>query len=376
MGDSLEKMLYEISKICERADQVEAERRKRGECFNVFSVLGLQANEARLHSAFLAELLNPSGSHGMGRAFLDEFLKLIDEKPDYLRGPLKGQIVERSIGKMTQCSGGRLDIVLEDGKNAIIIENKIYAGDQPNQLKRYSNYGKNYDRCRLIYLTLSGDKAGDDSAGETEYCCLSYRVDILRWLTDCVQLACDKPLVRESLFQYIDVIKLLTNQNMDSEFKEKTIGLLIRNPEAAKAIYAVQNDYVAKVVQDNLFPELERFCMERGLVLSGKESFLKDEGCLNMTPVDWNNFEIAMCFEAGRFYIGVVKKESTGPVCDRFECLEECDNEWCGGWSWLPDRFHHFSYDTVPEILSGEFAKEIEKIVDQILCEAKERSDL
>lgn len=118
------------------------------------------------------------------------------------------------------------------------------------------------------------------------------------------------------------------------------------------------------------------FLHGKGTCSLRERKFLKDEGCLYMTPVDWNNFEIAMCFEAGRFYIGVVKKESTGPVCDRFECLEECNDEWCGGWSWLPDRFHHFSYDTVPEILSGEFAKEIEKIVDQILCEAKERSDL
>lgn len=34
-----------------------------GENFNVFKILKLESSEVRMHSAFIAELLNPKGSH-------------------------------------------------------------------------------------------------------------------------------------------------------------------------------------------------------------------------------------------------------------------------------------------------------------------------
>src|SRR5438270_4636302 len=45
-----------------------------GENFNVFRILKLESSEVRLHSAFLAELLNPKGSHGLKDIFLKLFL--------------------------------------------------------------------------------------------------------------------------------------------------------------------------------------------------------------------------------------------------------------------------------------------------------------
>jgi len=41
-----------------------------GENFNIFKVLGLTSNEVRTHSAFIAELLNPDGSHGLRDIFI------------------------------------------------------------------------------------------------------------------------------------------------------------------------------------------------------------------------------------------------------------------------------------------------------------------
>ena len=68
-------LLSEIEKIVSKNETVKAERAKRGEFFNIFNVLKIGGNEVRLHSAFLAELLNPEGSHGLGNIFLVEFLK-------------------------------------------------------------------------------------------------------------------------------------------------------------------------------------------------------------------------------------------------------------------------------------------------------------
>src|SRR2546423_13058712 len=43
--------------------------------FNVFRVLGVMRHEVTTHSSMLAELLDPSGSHGQGWLFLESFVK-------------------------------------------------------------------------------------------------------------------------------------------------------------------------------------------------------------------------------------------------------------------------------------------------------------
>jgi len=114
--------------------------RATGESFNIFRVLGIGHLEVRTHSPILGELLDPKGSHGQGGVFLKLFLdqmRITDLKPeqcqlrlDYFAGPVK------------EDSGGRIDLVIQDHGSppkAVIIENKIFAADQPNQLLRYRN---------------------------------------------------------------------------------------------------------------------------------------------------------------------------------------------------------------------------------------------
>ena len=73
----LESLLKQVSEIVAKEKTQQEEKRKRGENFNIFNVLGLSTSEVRLHSAFLAELLNPNGDHGLGDKFLDAFLKIV-----------------------------------------------------------------------------------------------------------------------------------------------------------------------------------------------------------------------------------------------------------------------------------------------------------
>jgi len=40
--------------------------KETGENFNIFTVMGMQSNEVKTHSAIIGELLNPKGSHGLG----------------------------------------------------------------------------------------------------------------------------------------------------------------------------------------------------------------------------------------------------------------------------------------------------------------------
>ena len=64
--------LKEISRVTEMYNR---HRKLSGEEFNIFSVMSMEADEVFTHSALLAELLNPKGSHGLGSMPLQLFLK-------------------------------------------------------------------------------------------------------------------------------------------------------------------------------------------------------------------------------------------------------------------------------------------------------------
>ena len=126
----IQNLLKEISHIVSNEKTQQEERRKRGENFNIFKVLGLSTSEVRLHSAFLAELLNPNGSHGMGDSFLKSFLgTVIPDFESVFETTSSEVIVEYVIDNISMPDeehGGRIDILIRNNSHqAIIIENKI-----------------------------------------------------------------------------------------------------------------------------------------------------------------------------------------------------------------------------------------------------------
>lgn len=108
--------------------------------FNIFEAIGVVRQELR-HSDFLAFLLDPRVSHGLGDAFAKRFLQVALSSPSAAKVPvtpleidlwnLRGMEVERERH--------RIDVLLLDWDNnlAVIIENKIDAGEGRGQLERY-----------------------------------------------------------------------------------------------------------------------------------------------------------------------------------------------------------------------------------------------
>jgi len=211
-----------------------------GENFNVFRILKLESSEVRMHSAFVAELLNPKGSHGQKDIFLNLFIKSFCFKANPIDTISCKVKVEDHIGYISndKTQGGRIDILVTDKFNhQIIIENKIYAGDQEHQLTRYFNFSNNAD---IIYLTLEGTSPDDNSKGimveDIDYKCLSYKHDILHWLELCRKEVAVYPIVREAITHYINLIKHLTNQTQNQNMQEELSDLLKLNIEASFAI--------------------------------------------------------------------------------------------------------------------------------------------
>lgn len=225
----------------------------KGEEFNIYNILNLRSNEVRTHSSFIAELLNPEGSHLLGSVFLEAFLNSLstEELKKHLDISSTNILVEYYIGAINRntTTGGRIDILLKDGLgNTISIENKIDAGDQEFQVERYYNFNK--DKNKVIYLSKHGDAPSVESSGEltveTDYHVIGYNKEIIDWLLTCQSLAYDQPLVRESIKQYRILIQQITGTLGNQEDRELS-KIVIENLEDAGILAAKYHQVVHKL---------------------------------------------------------------------------------------------------------------------------------
>lgn len=233
--------IFSIKNFLQQINTVNSNYKKivniTGENFNIFRILKMEASEVRLHSTFLAELLNPNGSHGQKALFLRLFIQHFKISDDDFETEGAFVEVEKHTGLINEdrTEGGRIDIMITDQKGRhIIIENKIYATDAVNQLFRYKQHSK---RCKLFYLTLDGREPSQLSTtglilGE-DYSCISYKNHIVTWLESCRKEVSTLPIIRETITQYIHLIKHLNNQSINNNMASELSSLINSNIEAA-----------------------------------------------------------------------------------------------------------------------------------------------
>ncbi|PMZ70543.1 PDDEXK-like family protein [Pseudomonas sp. FW305-70] len=187
-------------------------RYQRPAGFNLFSVLRSSSDEVRLHSRFLAFLLDPKATHNQGTALLNLLLKRVG---------IQNFDSENAI---VEVEYQNIDILVRNqSKQAVIIENKIYAGDQDEQLWRYHQrmQAEGYREIWTTYLTLDGAEPSEQSRKALPVIPLNYEADIIAWLKDCIPLIAREPGVRESVFQYIELIQKLTSSDQGEIYMSK-----------------------------------------------------------------------------------------------------------------------------------------------------------
>ena len=328
-------ILNQVRIVSQQIKEQRKEKFERGESFNIFNDLGFMSDEVHLHSMFLANLLNPKGSHGQRGKFLEAFLKMLQKsfsaisadnfELDITNASVE---VEKYIGRQTDSEGGRIDIYLTDGKHSIIIENKIYAVDQYHQMLRYWNYGmsqKGDDTEKsfvLIYLTLDGCSPSKESLGEdlkeNDIVCLSYKNDIRGWLDRCVELASRTPLVRETINQYISTIDILTNNVMEDN--KELLDILCKE-ENLDAIYDIANNkniVVNRIINEVFIPKLRDLAESKGLTMGDNctENWMEESwaGASFYNP-KWKYLKLVFEFERrglGRLIFGFHTKDEDG----------------------------------------------------------------
>lgn len=249
--EQIKSLLGRINLITSNYDKI---AKITGEKFNIFNTLKLTSSEVKLHSVLIGELLNPHGTHGQGHIFLKTFCEQLEIKTfNWENATLE---LEKNIGYIDKDyeEGGNIDILItDDKKNAIIIENKIYAYDQKNQLLRYHNFGEK--KCRsfeLYYLTLDGKDASDfstNSCGLIKYSKISFSDHILAWIEECKKLSVDQPILRETLKQYSYLIKHLTHQTVNDTMKQEIVNAILSNPQSIESAQEIFNNWDAAKTQ-------------------------------------------------------------------------------------------------------------------------------
>ncbi|WP_313448323.1 PD-(D/E)XK nuclease family protein [Sphingobacterium sp.] len=187
--------------------------------FNVFRTMFKMTEEKHLHSRFIAFLLNPKGTHGRGTKFLELFLEEL-EMPNFRLDGVT--VVPDEVGKSEL---DNIDILIQNKHDdAIIIENKIFAGDSnkleldsekmgdadPNrfQLPRYYNKAtaKGLKVVYILYLTIDGrpPSSYDDFLPCVKDLLIrkEHLKHIQQWLTRCISELVDDCDLKSAIVQY------------------------------------------------------------------------------------------------------------------------------------------------------------------------------
>ena len=192
----------------------------RQDPFNVFSVLRSESDEVNLHSRFLHALLNYRKPGEETRSNLTDFLQHVGIK-DFESRTAR---VERERHN--------IDILItnNDTKQAVVIENKIWAGDQNEQIMRYHQTLKKqeaYSRIYLLYLTPYGRDPSKESVGDLKCTAISYKYHLQPWLRRCQRRAYDEPGLRESVAQYLQLVQKLTGTDFKEEYMKELTELCL-----------------------------------------------------------------------------------------------------------------------------------------------------
>ena len=190
--------------------------------FNVFSVLRTESDEVNLHSRFLAALLDYRISGKGKRTNLKEFLLTVANVEDFDQA---GVAVSRERHN--------IDILVTNARRqAVVIENKIWAKDRSKQLQRYheemTSRGFGGNDIHLRYLTPDGRDPSRDSVGDLKYENIAYRdTSFQEWLRNCQSRAYDEPALREVIGQYLALVQKLTGTDFSGAYMNELRDLCI-----------------------------------------------------------------------------------------------------------------------------------------------------
>ena len=286
--EDFEKLFMAISKGY-MAAKAEADRQRAmgKHDYNIFTLFHGFSDEVNLHSNFIASLLDPNGDHYKGGLFLKLFLEtcgIDDFGIDTSRATVFKEFKH-------------IDIYISDGKKHIILENKVYAKDQPTQIARYikaiQNKGaeerdvEDEDIC-VLYLHPDGKLPDNQSFGDyhakllgenpsIEFKVISYGKEILEWIDRCKNEVSNITDLNVFLTQYKDVIEMIYDR-----YKR------IDEMETAKFVEIFKENYTAVSEIANNYQEMRKKIIDE-FFENVKENLEKDEAIKGTYSIELNS---------------------------------------------------------------------------------------
>ena len=222
--------------------QAEIHKRRGNNDFNPYLEMWSGSNEVKLHSALICGFLDPKNNHYQGDVFLETFLESVGLKAWF--GDSSNARVYREYEN--------IDMYITNDNRHIIIENKIWAGDQDRQIERYidkiakgqsrdssdtksgelessedvaqQELSQAYENIAVLYLTPDERKPSKSSLGKWEiqgdslvngdkkvrFKAISYKNEILKWIKKSqAKVGCITHL-NSALYFYKDVVQIIT----------------------------------------------------------------------------------------------------------------------------------------------------------------------
>lgn len=246
---------------------------KNNRSFNIFKVLHKEHDEVRLHSRFIAFLLSPESSHGKGDYFLKKFLKKINVEFNV------GDSIEVYPSEQYKIEYKNIDLLIlnQKKKEAIILENKIYAAESNHedrgQIEGYidrvkEDFSLKQDDITVIYLTLFGYRPSDDSLGKyrtkvkLNLKLINYREHIIEWLEQCILDNSEN--LELYLKQYLQIVKRITNYINMKELKKLIAVISDEKALQSSKLLIDKFEEIKKYTIESFWIELENKIKQNG----------------------------------------------------------------------------------------------------------------
>lgn len=281
---------------------------------NIFQILSLERREIR-HSNFLAYLLDPCETHGLGSRFLRRFIRSLDASG--------GQSFDADLFSLdseveVRREWRHIDILILTQESVILVENKIDTEDHTNQLKRYRQIVEEHFQDKkpyYVYLTPSRSEPIDNNEA-LHYINLGYQ-DISDGLASMLRVF--EKSIPEKIKTYVQDYLTSINREllMSDEINKKAMKVYLKHKEAFDFIFANIPDN-----SEEKYQIFESYLVGKGYKIGSKNkgwirfltpelSSLQSAGLLSAEgQTGWPNKEIFL-FEINLNKVGKVEIKAT-----------------------------------------------------------------
>jgi len=228
-----------------------------GNMFNPFLDMNLIKGEVK-HISFIANLLNPRGTHFERNLFLKKFIDVLKDKANGYKDYLDNFDTDNAnvITEKLTDTNKRIDLWIEDDNFIIAIEGKVDTEDSFNQLNNYDRYLKKQKKPYiLIYLTKEGYEPVNDYPSSTIL--IGFKNEIIKTIENSL-INKIHPKVEATLREYKNAL-LTYIYGLESTWKYSydIISEIIKSEESFKKYRDIKNfyyydkkRYVLTVVED------------------------------------------------------------------------------------------------------------------------------